>query len=305
MRLDRLITLGFVAPFQRLREAESDCRLPILMYHSISDEAEQGISPYYQVCTSPRRLDEQMAWLAAAGWRGCTLSEGLAALKGHSVKGEKPEASSSAIPLPLSTNPINPKLVAITFDDGFRDFHTAAFPILRRYGFSATMYLPTAFIGEERKSFLSRECLTWSEVRDLTQAGIEFGSHSVNHPKLIELAWSAIETELRDSKATIEIKLGRPCASFAYPFAFPEANRAFATQFRELLAASGYENAVTTVIGRAQTGNNALQLSRLPVNSLDDIALFEAKVYGAYDWLSYFQRTSKFLRKAVSKRTVI
>ena len=342
--------------------------LPILMYHSISDDPETGISPYYKTCTSPQRFAEHMSWLAAAGYRGVTLSEGLAALQAQSAegqgisgKGQKPGAQTLAHtsqtpdpfasvcaaghssgdkhrvdssqqrrdpfasvcaaghssgdkhrvdssqqrrdPLPIAPSPFPlaalpaVKLVALTFDDGFRDFHTAAFPILRKHGFSATMYLPTAFIGDERKTFMARDCLTWSEVLELSKAGVEFGSHTVNHPKLVELDWPEIESELRDSKAEIEQRLSQPCLSFAYPFAFPQADRAFARRFLDLTTSSAYASAVTTAIGRTRAGDNPRQLSRLPANSVDDRVLFEAKLRGAYDWLGMPQSMSKQLRQ--------
>lgn len=285
MRLDRLVTLGLVAPWQKLLGPDPERRLPILMYHSISDDPESAAAAYYRVCTSPRRFAEHMEWLAAAGWQGVTVSEGLAALGSSPEPGAKSPASPPA------------KLVAITFDDGFRDFHTAAHPVLQRHGFSATMYLPTAFIGEERKSFKTHECLTWSEVRELQQAGIEFGSHSVNHPCLIELARPEIEAELRESKATIEQRLGVPVGSFAYPYAFPQEHRSFAASFRELLATTGYRSGVTTIIGRAGAAHDHLRLPRIPVNSDDDHFLFTAKLAGAYDWLAMPQRISKTIRR--------
>lgn len=247
------------------------------MYHSISDDPERDFSPYYKVCTAPKRFAEQMQWLADAGYRGVSLQEGLSFLGGNSQSDTRP--------------------VAITFDDGFRDFHTEAFPVLRRFGFTATMYLPTGYIADERKSFKSRECLTWTEVKELQRAGTEFGSHTVTHPKLVELDWPEITAELRESRSTIEAQLGQPVRSFAYPFAFPQAKAAFAQRFCETLTQTGYENCVTTAVGRARPGDNLLQLKRLPVNNADDRALLEAKLKGAYDWISFFQLVSKKLRR--------
>ncbi len=314
--------------------------LPILMYHGIADDPEADTGPYFKVCTSPRRFAEHMQWLAELGYKGVTLSAGLAALrakgKGQSGKNaeqgkgsmeqgtrsEEPLAPSpsSLIPAPtgapLPPSPFPPsalsrqsatyrlpltayrddeKLVALTFDDGFRDFHTTAFPILQRHGFSATMYLPTAFIGDEPRLFKDRECLTWAEVRELAAVGIEFGSHTVNHPELVKLAWPEIEIELRNSKLEIEQKLGASILSFAYPYAFPSAENDFVRRFRDLLARADYESCATTGIGRARWGDDFLLLPRLPANSVDDEALFEAKLTGAYDWMAMPQSVRKRL----------
>jgi len=75
MRIDRFLTLRLLPPFRRLGRSRESARLPILMYHSISEATEPGLSPYHRVCTSPRRFAAQMDWLADMGWRGVTVSE--------------------------------------------------------------------------------------------------------------------------------------------------------------------------------------------------------------------------------------
>lgn len=297
MRFDRSITLGIAKPVRSacrlLRPASNKPRLPILMYHSISDTVEPVASEYYQVCTAPRQFSHQMTWLADNGWRGVTLSEGLASLH--------PSPSSPAAQLStLNSQPPSKKLVAITFDDGFRDFHAAAYPILQRHGFSATMYLPTGFIGDERRQFKERECLTWEEVRELHAVGVEFGSHTVNHPNLVESPWTEIGIELKDSKAAIEQALGKAVKSFGYPYAFPQAEGNYVRRFRELLVEAGYASCVTTAIGRARPNDDLLRLPRLPANSADDSVLLEAKLAGAYDWMALPQ----FLRKHSLLRSI-
>ena len=251
-----------------------------------------------------------MAWLAENGWRGVTLSEGIASLSNpdhkqlpsaaHSTLNSQRSTSSPPSTLdPHSSSP-NPKLVAITFDDGFRDFRTSAYATLQRHGFSATMYLPTGFIGDQRRKFKERECLTWQEVRDLHAVGIEFGSHTVNHPNLVERPWAEIKAELTDSKVAIEQALGEPVKSFGYPYAFPQAEGNYVRRFRELLVETGYASCVTTAIGRARPGDDLLRLPRLPANSADDSALLEAKLAGAYDWMAVPQ----FLRKHSLLRSI-
>lgn len=255
------------------------------MYHSIAADAETGVEPYFQVRTSPTRFAEHMQWVADLGYRAVSLREGLSWL-------DQQRAGPASVPDAC-------RLVAVTFDDGFQDFLDAAFPVLQRHGFSATMYLPTAFIGEERKTFKGHTCLTWGEVRELDAADIEFGSHTVNHPRLTDLPWLEIESELRDSKGVIEQQLGRAVQSFAYPYAFPQENRRFAKRFRALLERSGYLSSVTTTIGRVHCGSDLHELPRLPANSVDDRQLLEAKLAGGYDWVALPQMTHKHAKRCL------
>ena len=252
----------------------------MLMYHSVSDRSEEGVAPYYRTTTSPKVFAEQMALLQTEGWDAVSLKAGLQALH--------------------DGGDARRKIVALTFDDGFRDFRTAAFPVLRRHGFSATVYLPTAFIGKEPIQFKAHECLTWDEVRELHRAGIEFGSHTVNHPELVRLPWAEVEKEVRDSKADIEQRLGVRVVSFAYPYAFPRAQREFVSRLSRFLRETGYESCVTTDIGRASAGTDLFGIPRLPANDCDDARLLKAKLAGAYDWLAAPQRAFKTLKRLAS-----
>lgn len=191
------------------------------------------------------------------------------------------------------------KSVVITFDDGFNNFYTQAFPALREYGFTAAVFLPTAFIGAVRRSFKGTACMTWDEVRELRKAGITFGSHTVNHPELIELPVQEVRRELRDSKIELEQQLGEPVTTFAYPYAFPRGNRRFAQAFTEFLVQLGYACCVTTELGRVRPGDDPYRLKRLPANSLDDPALFRAKLEGGYDWLAVPQAFIKKLKSQI------
>lgn len=276
------MSLCVMRPLIKTRAGLSEHTLPILMYHSISDDPEPGISPYYKICTSPAVFAEQMRWLDDSGYRSINLHEAAQMLQGSSIDREK--------------------VVVITFDDGFRDFHTQAMPVLERYGFKATVYLPTAFIGDQRRSFKNRECLTWSEVRELCVRGTEFGSHTVNHPVLYQLNWPDIEREASDSKAEIEKHLQTAVTSFSYPYAFPQEDRQFTCRLTETLRGQGYRDCVTTRIGKVKTADDLFQLKRLPANNCDDLDLFASKLEGAYDWLAVPQN---FIRhaKAWTKQT--
>lgn len=281
MRWDRFFTLAAARPLARPMFA----RLPVLMYHSISDDPETGVNPYFKVCTSPARFADQMQWLADAGWRGVTLSEGLAALNA-------PAAQSSIRNAPSSTAR-NARLVVLTFDDGFKDFHSAAWPVLQQHGFTATMYLPSAFIGFKTRQFNGRNCLTWPEIDEMRRAGMEFGSHTVNHPRLVELRWPQIESELRDSRAELEQNIGCAMPHFAYPYGFPQAEKSFVRNLRQRMIDAGYSTNVTTIAGCTRVDHDPYLIPRLPANNDDDRSLFEAKLAGAYDWLGYSQFLTK------------
>lgn len=280
-RLDRLATLYVAQPLLTVASGSATRHLPVLMYHSISETPEPGVAAYYQTVTRPEIFRRQMKALKEEGWRGVTLREGLAAI----ASSEQPTE----------------KLVAITFDDGFEDFYTAAYPALRELGFSATMYLPTGFIGENQQTFKEHACLTWREVSQMHADGVEFGSHTVTHPKLWDLTWSRIAGELQDSKSAIEQRIGASAPSFAYPYAFPQRDRDFTARFRDELQKAGYENCVTTIIGRVARDDDRFVLKRLPANSCDDADLLGAKLEGAYDWLAIAQNAVKSVKTAVRR----
>ena len=187
--------------------------------------------------------------------------------------------------------------MSITFEDGFRDFYDLAFPILKRAQFTATMYLPASLIGNSRKTFKDRECMSWRQVRELRDKGIAFGSHTLSHPRLYELGWKEIERLAANSKDEIETQLGEQISDFAYPYAFPQQDGRFAARFSALLKARGYKTCVTTMIGRARAGDDPLRLGRLPLNDWDDEALLLAKVNGAYDWLALPQDWFKRVKR--------
>jgi peptidoglycan/xylan/chitin deacetylase (PgdA/CDA1 family) len=158
------------------------------------------------------------------------------------------------------------------------------------------VFLPTAFIAQDRQSFKNKECLTWREIRELRAQGIQFGSHTVSHPVLYEGSWNEIENELLFSKKKLEQELEAKVTDFAYPYAFPQQDQRFTTGFRKLLQEQGYRHCVTTMIGRVQAGDDLFSLKRLPINNCDDQKLFLAKLNGAYDGMGYLQGWSKTLR---------
>lgn len=277
-RLDRLATLYLVLPFLRLAKG-SEASIPILMYHSISEDDESNVHPYYRTKTSPAMFAAQVKSLHESGYKTCSVAAALQQVQ----------------------SPAGGKLVGITFDDGYRNFYRHAFPVLNQYGFSATVFLPTAYIGENSVQFKGTDCLTWSEVRELSRHGIVFGSHTVTHPQLHGLSVAKIQEEVVNSRKAIEEILGCAVDSFAYPYAFPQTDNDFKTMLRDSLHQAGYQNGVCTVVGRVNRSSEPLFMERLPVNSCDDTPLLKAKLAGAYDWIGKSQYIAKTLKAKSTK----
>jgi peptidoglycan/xylan/chitin deacetylase (PgdA/CDA1 family) len=277
-RFDRFATLYLANPIRRSTSGNQSA-IPILMYHSIADEDETGVQPYYRTTTTPSVFALHMKHLSDHGYSTITVAEAVKFLQnGQFTK----------------------KCAVITFDDGYSNFYRHAFPALSRYLFSATVFLPTAYIGDQPIQFKGKDCLTWNEVRELRKHGISFGSHTVTHPQLTSMDAAGVRTELVRSKQVLEDNLGEPADCFAYPYAFPEDNVSFVRMLRDTLVEAGYRQGVSTRIGTARPQEDCYFLRRLPMNALDDIPLFDAKLRGGYDWLYGLQYASKFVRaKAV------
>jgi peptidoglycan/xylan/chitin deacetylase (PgdA/CDA1 family) len=273
-RFDRMTTLCLSLPMARLLGPKPGTRVPILMYHSISDNLFGMSHPYYHINTLPEVFSRQIRWLRSAGYKSMDLSEAWAGLTSGADLSNR---------------------VVITFDDGYRDFYTDAMNVIKQCGFTATMFLATDRIRHTPARIEGADYLTWSEVRELSAEGIRFGSHTVTHPDLRSLPPDQLEYELGHSKEIIEQNLGTAVDSFSYPFGFPEEDKNFIRFLEDLLNNLGFELGVSTILGRACRKSNRFFLPRLPVNNWDDSLLLRAKVEGGYDWLHWPQLMKKYL----------
>lgn len=199
---------------------------PFIFYHKIDDPPPDArIRGGY---TPPARFAKQMAFLKKQGFVFYTASEMIEYFQEH---GSFPS-----------------KGLAITFDDGWKDNYTNAFPIMKRFGVKATVFLIPSCIGKVSDNAVSegensREHLSLSDVREMSKHGIEFGSHTVQHKLLHQIPEEEIRFEVGESKKQIEELLDQPCKVFAYPGGhFNEAARS-------LVAAAGYTAGFTTIYG--------------------------------------------------------
>jgi len=183
--------------------------VPVLMYHRIlSDGADaSGIEPGMFVRASA--FGHQVEWLVSR-WSVRTLRQALDSPPSHD---DEPFA-------------------VITFDDGWRDNLTVAWPILERHGARATIFLVRDWVRDGRGE--DGEFLRPRDVSMLAAQGMDFGAHTVTHPRLDGLDAAAIESEMRASKDAVEAWTGRECETFAYPFGVssPRAEDAARRLFR-------------------------------------------------------------------------
>ena len=286
-RLDRTISLGLVHPVARLLNGRREPRVPILMYHGICPDVV-GRHPYFETNTSPELFAQHMRFLRENGYATVDLNEALEA---------------------IMTGRNCQKQVAITFDDGFRDFYTHAFPILAEYGLKATMFIVSDRTNGQRVCLDGKEYMTWQELREVHSYGVRIGSHTVSHPELYQLSRNEVERQIRQSKETIEDELGESIRSFSYPYAFPEHDKKFVERLKGLLLTHGYENGVSTILGTASREHDWFFLPRLPVNSYDDLRFLKAKLEGGYDWLHapqiFYKRVIKRIIGAPSEPRVV
>jgi peptidoglycan/xylan/chitin deacetylase (PgdA/CDA1 family) len=214
--------------------------IPILMYHSIdTDSADRWT-------LSPALFAEHMDWLAEHDYLPITISALVAAR--------------------AANLPLRPRTIAITFDDGLRDFVTGAVPILQRHDFPATLYVVTGYVGKSSGWSRSlgerdRPMLSWRELSAVAECGVECGAHTHSHPQLDIISPVAAFAEIRRSKASLEDHLGRKIESFAYPHGYASRTT------RQLVRRAGFTSACRVRHALSSTAEDPFALSRIIITS--------------------------------------
>ena len=151
-------------------------------------------------------FDSQLAWLISRGYSCVSLAAIADAIEENDRGG-----------------PQSDRMFSITFDDGYRDNHDVAWPILRRHGLKATVFLVTELIGGVNEFDRGRgpypvRMLDERQIREMHASGIEIGSHTCTHPDdLTQVAEDSRRRELAASRSAIESILDAPCKAFSYP----------------------------------------------------------------------------------------
>jgi peptidoglycan/xylan/chitin deacetylase (PgdA/CDA1 family) len=186
--------------------------VPIVLYHYIRDVPKYPDVLGYNLSTTVETFKAEMDWLAANDYHPVTMED----LSAYFTE----------------NRPLPGKPVVLTFDDGYLDLYTTAFPILQAHGFKAVAYIVTGFVNQPRY-------VTSAMIQEMDASGIEIASHTVTHPNLARTPPLLIAYQVQASKSWLEQLLGKPVVDFAYP------SGKFSVAAEDALAHAGYSTAVT------------------------------------------------------------
>jgi peptidoglycan/xylan/chitin deacetylase (PgdA/CDA1 family) len=220
-----------------VKQGPGDITVPILLYHHID------ISPidsrYY---VTPKKFEEEIKLLHDWGYTTITTTQLVQAIT-------------------LGTK-LPPRPILITFDDGHADNYTNAFPIMQKYGFTGVLYLVYNYLNTD-------QYLNTAQVLEMTHAGWEVGSHTINHVDLTKLSEDKQRREIVESRQLFEQKFGVPILTFAYPFGYENPgvlDYAHFAGYIGAMGASGYTPAQGTW--------NLYNLQRVEIKGTDDAKTF-------------------------------
>lgn len=212
---------------------EQPVQFPILMYHAIHDMAPEE-AHNANLIVSPGVFEEQLKALKEAGYYFLTPEEAYRVLTDNALPAEK--------------------VVWLTFDDSLWDFHDVAYPILKRYGVTATNNVITGTAANQQQGHL-----TEAQLLDMKKSGFHFESHTVAHPDLSSTGLEGQRAELTESKDYLDDLLAQSTSTIVYP------TGRYNELTLELVAETGYKLGLTTNEGLASLDNGLLTLNRIRV----------------------------------------
>jgi peptidoglycan/xylan/chitin deacetylase (PgdA/CDA1 family) len=226
----------------------------ILNYHKIGSQLELGITT-----VSRRRFAAHLDLYTNLGFKPVLASDVT-----------EPTAESASEPA-----------LAITFDDGYESVFAGAFPEMAARKWTGTVFVVVGSVGgsnswDVRLSPRRFKHLSWDQIRELSDAGFEIGSHTLSHRDLTRLDGELLRRELRDSRRAIEDQIGRKVTSVSYPF-----GRYSPAVIDEAMAA-GYDCGFTSsphgFSGARDDGSERMAIGRLSVYSIDGRGSLERKL---------------------------
>lgn len=235
--------------------------IPILTYHQIAPEPPKGTA-FRSLCVSPQRFKSQMLWLKRCGFQGLSMRDLMPYIRGEKVG----------------------RVVGLTFDDGYQNNLTHALPVLTQLGFTSTVYAVSALPGgsniwDQPLGVAPSALMTQEELRLWHESAQEVGSHTQNHVHLGQCSKELAQTEIRQSKLSLEALIQAPVEQFCYPYG--EFNAQIASWVKE----AGYAAATTTHRSRVkvQSDMDLFALPRVPIVKSTMWAQFLLKLFTPYE----------------------
>jgi peptidoglycan/xylan/chitin deacetylase (PgdA/CDA1 family) len=253
-KIEKQIVWGgaYLRRSEALRSEVTD-RVPILMYHRVSDTGVPELARYR---VDPWAFEQQLRFLRQHGYHSVTANDLLAAIR--------------------SGEPLRGRPIMLTFDDAYRDFYETAWPLLQKYDFTADVFVVTdkvAGCADWDSSYGEpAPLMTWDEIETLEAEGIVFGSHLATHRAADCLSTVELLHEGESSRLALETRLGENVRAIAFPFGIH--NR----RVVNTLKLCGYEIGVTTEYGIAAMWMDPMTLPRVEVEGSDDLATFAWKI---------------------------
>ncbi len=248
--INEIVLLGFVA----LGRLVSLKGIPILAYHSVNGENQGSVTR--------SNFFKQMQYLHDKGIKVISLEDMVHGLNKKKV----PE-----------------KCVVLTFDDGYRAVYDIAFPILKDFKFTATIFLPTGRIEktldwDKSDGLFGASLMSWQEIKEMSCWGVEFDAHSVTHPHLPQIGLEECRKEIAPSKAKIEAATGKPVRFFSFPYGgYNEDTKNIVKEF-------GFTGACTTRPGLNKPGQDLFELKRMGVFRDTSLLGFKTRLDGTFKW---------------------
>lgn len=222
----------------------------VLSYHSIGSDNSF-------LTVNPKEFKRQMEYLRE-NFRVASLGEIIEFVKG---KKNLPKRS-----------------IAITFDDGYHNIFSNAYPYLKKHNLPATVFVTTAYCQKKMPlGNVSLKMLSWNEIKKMSRNGMEIGAHTMTHPNLVEIDLKEAKNEILRSKQEIEDHTGRDCKYFAYPF------YVYNEDVMNLVKTLGFEGGLGG-IGSIRKGDNPFVLNRILIDGSVTFVMFKAYLTKAMDW---------------------
>lgn len=212
--------------------------IPILIYHYVEIVTDERDTIRKSLNIQPNTFQNQIDTLKNNGYTFITPSQ-IAKIEREEEKVEKP--------------------IIISFDDGYHDFYTDVFPILKKNNVKAVAYIVPGFIDHLNYMY-------WNQVKEISQSNlVEIGAHSMHHKSLDSLSDKDAYNEILDSKLVLELSLGQQITTFAYPYGH------FTDQTVEIIKSAGFTSALTTIEGTNKNVDEKFILKRIhPGVSIND-----------------------------------